>query len=105
MISTTQSGSKFPGLTLKAWGQFAAAGGLIKGFNVTSVVRSSAGIYGVTFTSAMAGTTYVINIMGTVANPVSMAITARAVGTMTINSYAWPYGAVTDQDGYFEVWE
>lgn len=105
MISTNQSGQTFPGLTLKAWALFLGNGTLIKGFNVASVSRSSAGVYVVTFTAATATATYAVGVKGAVITPTSSQVFPQTTASFTVTANAWAFGAATDQALYVEVWE
>jgi len=104
------------GLTLKAWVQFVGStGAIIKSANVASVVRSATGAYTITFTNAMATTTYVVRMEGEhdVANKgISLVLTVAAgklVGSCQIETHKVDGGsaaATRDMSGpVVEFWE
>lgn len=113
MISNSNSvGGALPGLTLKAWAQFSAAGALVKGYNVTSITKGAAGLYALNLTSNNTTTTPVIRITAT---PVNGAQTNVAGATMqgwknttTVSSVGFGIGwngVLLDIDGFIEVYE
>ena len=60
--STTQATATFSSQVAKAWCNFNFNGTsivIVSSYNVSSVTRSSAGLYLITFTTAMANTSYV----------------------------------------------
>jgi hypothetical protein len=88
------SAGGFIGLNLKAWARFAADGTLIGGLNVSSVVRVSAGVYEVNFSTAMGSANYVMRYLAGVAavqpnlHSVCMSAATAIKATLLSNSTA-----------------
>ena len=110
-LSQGFGGVGIPGATLKAWARVSSAGALIAGFNVASAARSATGSYTITFTSAMAGTGYMVKF-----SPSSSAGTDAPVGKLGAAStaaVAAVFSAVfnasgtlpTDMGGVWEFYE
>lgn len=80
----------------KAWGKFAGATGtLAESYNVTSVVRDSAGDYTVTLATDFATADYVIALTPSSGSVAILRVASQAAGTFTIKSVAFDF---TDND-------
>lgn len=107
MPVSSGSAGGLPGLTLKAWALVTAAGGLVKGQNVTSVARGGVGTYTINFTAAMASGSYVYRFTkgvtyfatGAVDSNVITANTGSAVVATTLG------GSSADVGGMWEFYE
>lgn len=110
MPITSGSAGGIPGMNLKAWAYVNAAGALVRGYNIASVVKGAAGRVTLNFTAAMSGTEYIArctcsgaNEPGTVGN-----IASRAIGSCTaITGYLVKAGGVSEADmsALWEIYE
>ena len=112
MIVNPYTVGSLPGLKLKAWAQFSAAGALIKSYNVTSITKGAAGVYTLNFTSALATATYmfVSNNYGQdgaqAARTAPNSIMSRSGNTTTAGGFTqYHNGTATDLPGFIEVYE
>jgi len=104
----------YAGMTRKAWVKFTGAtGAILASDNITSVVRFSAGLYDVTFTNAMSGTSYMAPAatqgFGRMAGSDDQPYAAvRSITSTTLCRIATKVAAaaVNDPDtAYVEFWE
>ncbi len=108
-INNPQTTGALPGLTLKAWARVTSAGVLISGFNIASVVRTAAGSYTVTYTSAMATTTYIVRInmvesdFGVYTTLTGVRVATKAAGSVQVRLVS--NNALNDNDFFLEVYE
>jgi hypothetical protein len=94
-------------MNLKAWAVVTGAGVLVKGSNVTSVARTAAGAYTVTFTAPMTSGNYVYKFtkgvtsfsIGTVDTNMTTANTGSALVAVTLG------GTSSDVGGLWEFYE
>jgi len=89
MAAVNASSTQFPNGTLQAWAFFKADGTLVRGFNVASVVRNSAGIYTLNFSNAVTGD-YAVDVWSEAYGkplPYSATYTGVGIGVKTSNSF------------------
>lgn len=105
-ISGNSSSAGPAGLSLKAYGHVKADGTLLKGMNV-AIAKGGAGVYDLTFTSAMATAVYVVIGRIDSGNGYTMSqtyyVAAAATGTAQIVTCI--SGVASDLAFHFEVWE
>jgi hypothetical protein len=101
---TSGSPGAYPGLTLQKWALFTLAGvgapTLRAGTGFTSIVRTGAGVFTVTFSGNMADANYLVDL-GVDDDQYGLAVaSAKAVGSFTLSLYDQA-GAATDATGAF----
>ncbi len=111
MLTAGGATSKFPMLSLKASAYCDAFGTIIKQQNVASITRSTAGVYAVVFTVAMADANFFIDLKfnwrgssGSATPQPAMSMTAVSAAGFQLNLY----NITTAQDWgnlYMEVYD
>ena len=105
MPITSGSAGGIPGLNLKAWAYIRGDGTLIRGFNVASTSRSSAGVYVVSFTAAMSTANYVARVTlgptGGLDAKAFMYSATTAAATLDVRAA----GVAMDMGGLWEFYE
>lgn len=112
MLTPRTFNGALPGLQLKAWARFAANGTLISGSNVTSITKGGTGIYQLNFTTNLLTNTYIaraifLPVDGTHAVPtIPHVLFQGATKTTAAFEFRNYYnGALSDQQGFIEVYE
>lgn len=107
-LSQILYGGQYPGLVLKAWVSFSAAGAIIKSFNVASVTNTAAGIYTIGFSSAMASGSYQVDmkpvaVSGTPGPLIASLQTGRTASSFGI--YISDNGTMKNCETYIAIYE